>query len=179
MPSWHLPRPLLREVRRAGPVSPGVSNLVSPREALGSLQAPTAALLWFTFRLVRYGDPTNTKANITFKVGFPSLKILPTVQPNRTHLEKEEACQKRLSFSFSDRGQTRRGQSRWQGYLWNWFHAEERVESKGNIPAIKTKTWRCVHVAQIRFTSPFVYLYWNISREREAILNLGGVRHPY
>lgn len=56
-----LPWPLLRDVRRAEPLSPGVSPLVSPREALGSLQAATAALLEFTFRLDRYGDPKHAQ----------------------------------------------------------------------------------------------------------------------
>lgn len=55
----HLPWPLLRDVRRAELLSPGVSPLVSPREALGSLQAATAALLGFTFILERYGDPAH------------------------------------------------------------------------------------------------------------------------
>lgn len=57
---WHLPCPLLRDVRRAEPLSPGVSPRVSPREALGSLQAATAALLGFMFILERYGDPAHS-----------------------------------------------------------------------------------------------------------------------
>jgi len=57
---WRLPWPLLRDVSRAEPVSPQASPLASPKEALGSLQAPTAALLEFIFRLERYGDPTHS-----------------------------------------------------------------------------------------------------------------------
>lgn len=57
--AWLLPWPLLRDVRRAELLSPGVSPLVSPREALGSLQAATATLLGFTFILERYGDPAH------------------------------------------------------------------------------------------------------------------------
>lgn len=51
-------------MRRAEPLSPGVSPLVSPREALGSLQAATAALLGFTFILERYGDPAHTACTV-------------------------------------------------------------------------------------------------------------------
>lgn len=53
---WDTSWPLLRDVSRTEPPSPGVSPLASPREARGSLQAATAVLLGFTFRLVRYGD---------------------------------------------------------------------------------------------------------------------------
>lgn len=159
--SCRLPWPLLREVRRAGPISPGLLNLVSPREAAGSLQAPTAALLVFTFRLVRYGDPTHTKRNIIFKLGFLNgVKILPTEQPSMTYLEKEEAWQRKLSFLFSNRGQIRGSK------------AEDRSIYETNL------MWQR-HGDQMRFMIPFVYLYWNISRKRETILNLRGVRHGY
>lgn len=51
-----------------------MSPLASPREALGSLQAATAALLGFKFMLERYGDPAHThtvyKPSCNMKNGF-------------------------------------------------------------------------------------------------------------
>lgn len=61
---WCQPLPLLRDVKQAEPPSPGGPSLASPSEALGCLQAATAALPGFTFILARYGDPVSRKIRI-------------------------------------------------------------------------------------------------------------------
>lgn len=100
-----LPWPLLRDVRRAEPLSPGVSPLVSPREALGSLQAATAALLGFTFILERYGDPT-VYIHTVYKQSWSLEGGFVKYLQKRSYLEREEACQKISSSLFSDSEQT-------------------------------------------------------------------------